>query len=194
MKNSVFIIHGSYGSPNENWFPWLKDELEKLGCKVFVPQFPIPEPKDRDPAYGGHNLEKWLETLYQYKEFINSETIFVAHSRGCVFTYHVLAKLASPIKATFFVAPWVNFLWYPKGWKGVDSFHETLFDWDKIKKGSKYFEVYQSTNDIVPMREGEQLAKNVGAKLVIVENAGHFNTEAGYTTFPNLFEKIKQIL
>jgi hypothetical protein len=41
MRN-IFIIHGSYGYPEENWFPWLKKELSKLGHRVFVPKFPIP--------------------------------------------------------------------------------------------------------------------------------------------------------
>ena len=40
---NIIIIHGSYGNPNENWFPWLKSELKKLKCNVFVPKFPTPE-------------------------------------------------------------------------------------------------------------------------------------------------------
>ena len=41
MNSAAIIIHGSYGNPNENWFPWLKMELEKIGYKVFVPVLPI---------------------------------------------------------------------------------------------------------------------------------------------------------
>jgi len=37
---NIFIIHGAYGNPDENWIPWLKTELEKLGNRVFVPKFP----------------------------------------------------------------------------------------------------------------------------------------------------------
>lgn len=30
MKN-YFIIHGSFGSSQENWFPWLEEEISKRG-------------------------------------------------------------------------------------------------------------------------------------------------------------------
>jgi predicted alpha/beta hydrolase family esterase len=174
MRN-VFIIHGSYGSPQGNWFPWLKKELSKLGHRVLVPQFPIPPVDKQDSSYSGHKLSEWIATLDDYKKYIDGDTIFIAHSRGCIFTYHYLAKIKPSISATFLVAPWINFLWYPKNNKKVDSFHKVQFDWKQIKKGSRYFEIYQSTNDDTPVSEGKEIAKNLNAKLIIVKNAGHFN-------------------
>ena len=52
-----FIIHGSYGNPNENWFPWLKKELEKEGCIVFIPEFPTPE---------NQSLKNWMEIFNDF--------------------------------------------------------------------------------------------------------------------------------
>jgi hypothetical protein len=37
----VLILHGSFGSPSENWFPWLKLKLEELGHRVLTPQMPV---------------------------------------------------------------------------------------------------------------------------------------------------------
>ena len=61
---TVFIIHGSYGHPGENWFPWLKDELEKIGHRVCVPQFPCP--KSNAPSDGTHDIHKWFEVFTVY--------------------------------------------------------------------------------------------------------------------------------
>lgn len=194
LMRTIFIIHGSYGNPQENWFPWLKTELEKLGCRVIVPQFQVPE--HEDPSYGGHKLSLWLETLSQYSRYINDETIFVGHSRGCVFLYRVLEQLQHPVHAVFFVGAWMTYLWYAKGSNKPDSFHETPLDWKKIKAGSRYFEVYQSTNDEIPVADGQEIAKKLQATLHIIENAGHFNVarDPSYITFPLLLESIKKQL
>jgi predicted alpha/beta hydrolase family esterase len=42
----VVIVHGAYGHPGGNWFPWLKQEIEKIGHEVVVPKFPTPENQD----------------------------------------------------------------------------------------------------------------------------------------------------
>ena len=190
---NIFIIHGSYSSPQENWFPWLKKELSKLSHKVLVPQFPVPPANKQNSSYSGHKLSEWIKTLDDYNKYIDNDTIFIAHSRGCVFTYHYLAKIKSPISATFLIAPWINFIWYPKNNKKIDSFHKVPFDWKKIKKGSRYFEVYQSTNDDTPVTEGKKIAKYLNAKLIICKNAGHFNVayDKKYAKFPLLLKNVQ---
>ncbi len=55
--------------------------------------------------------------------------------------------------------------------------------------------VFHSDNDpYVPLKKAEELAKNLGVKVSLVKNAGHFNEDAGYTKFELLLEKIKTVL
>lgn len=190
---TIFVVHGSYGYPGENWFPWLKEELEKLGHRVILPQFPIP--KTQDIAYGGHQLSAWIDKFDEYKKFISNKTVLVAHSRGCIFTYRILERQI-PLHATFLVAPWITYRWYPKVWTIIDSFHKDPFDWEKMKNGAKHIEVFQSTNDEIPIEEGNEVAKKLGAKFILVKNAGHFNiaTDPKFKKFNLLLERIKKVL
>jgi len=62
------IFHGSFGNSKENWIPWLKEELEKFGNIVSVPEFPI---EDWDQLTKNktkiilkkQNLINWLNSL-----------------------------------------------------------------------------------------------------------------------------------
>ena len=181
----VLIFHGTGGSPQGNWFPWLKDKLEKEGCRVFVPQFP-------DPREGNH-LEDWLGVLKQYESHINENTILVGHSLGGLFLLRVLERLEKTVSAAFFVAA-------PVGAKPIlyfdsdEKFSGFEFDWEKIRKGAGQFSVYHSDNDpYVSLGNGEELARQLGVDLTFIPNAGHINAESGYTKFLKLLEDIKKI-
>ncbi len=183
----VFIFHGTEGYPEENWFPWLKQELEQVGCRVCVPQFPSPPVV---PA----QISDWFEVLRNYQQYVHSETILIGHSLGGKFALRVLEQLQHPIKAACFVGtpigvpPIVNN-------ERDNAFTDNEFDWDMIKKKAQYVAVFQSDNDpYVGLDNGKELAKNLGVELSFIPSAGHFNTKAGYTTFPELLTKVLKII
>lgn len=43
------------------------------------------------------------------------------------------------------------------------------------------------------MHKAKELSAQLGCEITLVENAGHFNTAAGYTTFPLLLNMIKRL-
>ena len=183
MLADVLIIHGSYGSPDENWFPWLKKELERLDCRVFVPKFPTPK---------NQNLESWLKVFNEYKKYLDKNSILIGHSLGCAFILSLLERLNIRIKAAFLVAGFIDFI----GNDYFDTINRTFikkkFDWEKIRKNCKYFFAYSSDNDhYMPLSMGEELAKKLNAKLKIIKNAGHFNEKSGYLKFEILLEDVK---
>lgn len=186
MKN-VFIFHGTEGYPEENWFPWLKQELEKKGYAVFVPHFPSPP---KIPA----KIVEWFDVLKKYEQHINEDTILIGHSLGGIFTLRLLEKLKHPVKAAILVGtpigvrPILNY--------GRDkSFSGFSFDWKSIYKKTRHFLVFQSDDDpYVSPGNGKELAKNLKVTLNFVPKAGHFNARAGYIKFNLLLEKLKPIL
>jgi predicted alpha/beta hydrolase family esterase len=184
---NVFIIHGAYGNPDENWIPWLKGELEKLNYNVIVPKFPTPE---------NQNLKNWLDVFSKYNndKFLNSDTIFIGHSIGVAFLLNVLeSKKMKKIKSAYFIAGFTGKLNNPKFDIINESFANKIFDWNAMKSNCNRIFVYHSDNDpYVPLAKAEDLAKNLNVKVNLVKNAGHFGTKAGYTKFELLLEKIKK--
>jgi uncharacterized protein len=184
VTTSVFIIHGTKGSPNINWFPWLKRELEGRECSVFALSFPTPE---------GQNLDAWMEILFKHERDINDRTIFVAHSLGPAFVLNVLETLDHPIKAAFFVAGFTGLLGIPEFDNLNKTFCDKPFDWNKIRSNCKRFVVINSDNDpFVPLEKGRYLAEQLGVPLITIKNAGHLNQDAGFTNFSMLLDLIKK--
>ncbi|MBI2655033.1 serine hydrolase family protein [Candidatus Woesearchaeota archaeon] len=183
---NIFIFHGTGGYPEENWFPWLKQKLENLNCKVIIPQFPTPE---------NQSLENWLKILSNYQKFYNQDTILIGHSLGRAFLLRVIENYDAKIKSSFLVGTPIGILPI-KNYESDKLFlGEFSFDWKKIKNNCKKFFIYHSDNDpYVSLGNGKELAKNLVAKLICIPNAGHFNKRAGYTAFEKLFEDIKKEL
>lgn len=182
---TIFIIHGTGGHPQENWFPWLKNELENLDCKVIIPQFPTPQ---------NQTPENWFKVFNKYKKDFTEDTILVAHSLGGAFALRILEASEVKIKATFLVATPIG-VRPIKNWDGDQPFIGQPFDWPKIKQNSKKFTVFHSEDDqMVSVGNGIELAKQLGAELVIEKSAGHFNANAGYAKFEMLLDRLTDII
>jgi len=183
---NIILVHGTYSSPTGNWLPWLKTELEKINCQVFVPNFPTPK---------NQSLENWLKVFDDYKQYLNQDTIVIGHSLGAAFLLSVLETINHPIKQAYFVSSFIGFI----GNSEYDILNKTFtiknFDWPKIKQNCKNFCLISSDNDpYVDLSYGQEVAKNLNSELIVLPNAGHINAESGYTHFEFLLEKIKEIL
>ena len=181
---TVFIIHGSYGSPEENWIPWLKAELEKLNFQVFAPRFPTPK---------SQNLESWNHVFGNYKTHLSKDAILVGHSIGCAFILNLLEKYDVKVSMSFLVAGFIGKIGNDYYDVINKTFTERDFDWDKIKKNCGKFLIYHSHDDpYIPFLKAEELASELDCTLKIVDGAGHFNTKSGYNKFEILLQDIKK--
>ncbi len=171
----IIIIHGTFSTPTDNWFPWLKKELNAI-----TPTFPTPE---------NQNLTNWLDVMKNYK--ITKDTILIGHSSGATFILSLLEKYEC--KAAFLVAGFtgkLNISLDPLN----KTFAEKEFDWEKIKENCKQIYMFHSDNDpYVPLENAKNLQEHLNAKLTIIPNGQHLNKTAGFTKFPLLLKKIKEI-
>ncbi|GAB2188539.1 alpha/beta hydrolase [Sessilibacter sp. MAH1] len=74
-KVNVFIIHGFMATPQDHWFPWLKDELEKRAIAVKV--LALPDSSSPDPI-------NWHNAMSENIDTLNDNTFVVTHSLGTV--------------------------------------------------------------------------------------------------------------
>lgn len=184
MKN-FFIIHGSDDSSQEHWFPWMKSKIEEQGYECITPDFPCED---------GHLLSRWYAELEKYKDKINEETIFIAHSRGVSFTLNLLTDYGFKIDTLYMIGGFIEYFWYPKENGLIDTFFAKPFEIKKIKEQCKKFVVYQSNNDeYIPVEHGETISRTFNARYEFVKNAGHFSSSAGYLEFDELFADIFRV-
>jgi len=181
---NILILHGLGGNSKENWFPWLKEALEKLNCNVIVPDFP----HSNTPK-----LDEWLTELHKHNKQIDEDTILIGHSLGCPFILNALELRNKPVKAVFLVAGFTGPLPNEEINTLIKTFADKSFDWEKIRNNCGKFYVINSDNDPhVPLEKAMQLGLNLAVKVTLIKGAGHFNETAGYTKFQELLEMIKK--
>ena len=180
MSKRVFIIHGWEGTPDSNWFPWIKNELEKKDFEVAVPlmpnaDFPI--------------MDEWVAHLQKIVEKPDENTYLVGHSLGVAAILRYLESLSAgkKIGGAILVAGVAKSI----GIKELENFFTKNFDYGKIKKAVKHMVVVNSDNDpYIPMEHGEILRDKLGAKLIIIPNGEHLNAGNGFFEFPLVFEEV----
>ena len=181
MKN-VLILHGTSSDSLQNWFPWLKNELENRGIKVWVPNLPLAD-KPNIERYKQYIFERWK---------LNKDSIIIGHSSGAVAALGILQYLPVELQIdkTILVAGFKDSL-------GRDDLKGLFFrplDFEKIKSHCKKFILIHSDNDPhVPLAHGQFLTGQLNGELVILDGQKHFNVltmGTDYLKFPQLLEYI----
>lgn len=176
------IAHGSYGSPFENWFPWLYDQLTKAGKEVLVPQFPC--------GAGIQNYENWKRVMDAYRPLMDENTTFIGHSLSPAFIVDYLLENDMKVKKLVFAAPFYGLINIPD-FDAVNTPFFTHSDFSKVASLASERICFISKNDpYVPNELSVDFAKKIGAETIFVDGAGHFNASAGYTSFEMLLEKL----
>jgi uncharacterized protein len=165
MKNAL-ILHGTDSNSSDNWFPWLKTELEKLEYKIWVPNLP----HAKKP-----NIKRYNKFILSNKNWkFNNESIIIGHSSGAVAILGLLEVLPEKIVVNkcFLVGSFINDL----GWDSLKELFLKPFDFEKIKKHSKEFIFIHSDNDpYCPLDHAKYLAEKLNGKLIIKNGQGHFS-------------------
>lgn len=184
------ILHGTMGSPEGNWFPWLAKELEGLRQEVVRPQLPTPE---------GQTPDNWVKVI---KEAVDSlggpseEVVLVAHSMSCFASCDYLSQIDKQINSAYFVAGFAETYDWPDPYPKLNNpFVEKALDWKKVKTNCPRIFCFDGDDDkYVSFEMAKKFAGLCNAKLTIIPNGGHLTESSGYKTFPLLLETIRKEL
>ena len=181
------ILHGTGGSPDENWFPWLKKELEASGVEVFVPRLPVGVEQ---------NLENWNKAFTEQIPFeLDGDTILIGHSNGAAFMLSLLNQhRKEPLLSSVFVSGFYQNLG-GEFEQFVKSFIDIDFDWSLIRKNAgKVLQLHGTDDPYVPMNSAEGLSRLLGSEVVKIDEGGHLNAAAGFLEFPELKTRLSAII
>src|SRR3989338_6766973 len=152
----IVLLHGRQGSAHSEFFPWLKEKLEALGYEVQAPELPnAEEPDDEEQA----------DYVLKHCTF-DEQTAVLGHSFGGVIALRLLER-GVKVKRTVLVSmPLSGAYLDNKKRVSVTKALKKGFDFDKIKKQSSFGLLYDTGDKVVPMSDGESLAKHLNAYLV----------------------------
>lgn len=182
MRKAI-ILHGTSGNSQENWFPWLKNELEQANWDVWVPDLP-----DADEP----NIKKYNRFIFSNLPWqLDKETILIGHSSGAVAALGLLQSLmpGTVVKKCILVGSFKDDL----GWPNLKGLFETPLDFEEIKTHCPHFLFIHSDDDpYCPLDHAQYLSTELGGTLKVIPGQKHFSkeTDVSYVTFPLLKETL----
>lgn len=194
------LFHGSFGNPDENWFPALRKELEINNQKVFAPQFPV-DSWDNVTKEGpllplkNQNLKNWLKKFDSIYQVIKSKQklCFIGHSLGPLFILHVVSKYNIRLDCAIFVCPFVrklHTLWQID--LANESFYKENFDYKKINNLIPLsYAIFTDNDPYVDLKFSNEFVNKLKSIKIMVKNGKHLNAEYGIKSLPLVFELCK---
>ena len=180
QKPRAVIVHGWEGSPDGNWFPWAKGELEARGYSVCVPAMPSP---------GLPKNEEWLETLRGVLEEPDDEAVLIGHSLGCATVIRYAAGLPDHVRlrALVLVSGFVR----PLGNPATDGFFVEPFDFEAAKwQSGRIISIHSNNDPYIAPKEFKFLKEALDAEELVMPGAGHINADSGYVRLDELLDFI----
>lgn len=184
MKTAI-ILHGTLGTPDGNWFQWLKNELEQKGFTVWLPQLP-----EADKP----SLREWNDFVKDHCPFpIDNQTLIVGHSSGAILALVLAQSDTEKIGAIVAVSVFHD---NSLRWEPNNKLFDVSLDWAAIRNGvSKLYLIHSDNDPYVPLGQARYVAQKTGAEFMVMPDQGHFNTEhsESFKQFPDLIKIIDQI-
>lgn len=182
LDYKVLFIHGWNESSKTVFYPSLIPLLEKERMDFIIPDLP-----------GGEHphVNAWLDTIYEAIKNNSKPLIIVGHSLGTRAALLYIEKYKPKVEYLFLIAAFANRLENAqrRGGDTYPDFFTHKINVDKVRSLVGHSYVLHSKNDSsIPLEQGEEIAKDLHAKLIISEDRDHFSDP---TNAPYIFSVLK---
>lgn len=184
----AFLVHGWGGSPDREWFPWLKEELKKNGFEVNVPVLPDPDHP---------HINTWVPVLAEAVGTPDASTYFVGHSMGCQAIARYLAGIdeSTTVGGVVYVGGYFDSLMLGEDeeveiW---DEWRDAPLDLSQVKAHApKSIAIFSDDDPYVPFENAKRFERELGSKIVIEHGQGHFCGD-DYVQLPVALETVLEL-
>lgn len=178
---AIFIPGNGGGTPKDQWFPYVKKELENIGVEVIDEDFP-----DADLA----PESSWIPFLHELGA--DENTILVGYSSGAIAAMRFAEK--NKIYGTALISTYHTDLNNP--WEEKAGYFNRPWDWEAIKNNQNWILQFASSDDpFVPVEEARFVHEKLDSEYQEFTDQGHFGATYLKTEFPELvkalIEKLK---
>lgn len=165
MKKAL-ILPGWFQKTSDNWYPWLREQLNKKGYQTSIVD--LPTMSTQKPK-----MQEQLDYLFDKFE-IDEETAIVGHSLGALLTLRVAER--KKFHTMILIVGWdFNDLE-----EGHASYWEEPIDHSKIIKNTKKRCCISSKCDkYISRNQSRKMSERLEADFKMVEGAGHFTSGDG---------------
>jgi predicted alpha/beta hydrolase family esterase len=177
----VMIIPGNDNTLiTSNWYPYVKDELEKLGLEVIAENMP-------DPKFA--RKEIWIPFI---KEKLGGEknSILIGHSSGATAALRYLED--NKCRFVILIACYHSDL--NDELEKKSGYFDEPWKWDQIKNNAEKIVIFASKDDpFIPIAEPRLIKEKIDAEYYEYEDEGHFGLDLK-KEFPEIVTVIKKML
>lgn len=180
----ALFLHGTDGSPEDFWWPWLREQFQKSGYEVWSPELP----DSHRPS-----MEKYNDFLSENMPWSLGGSVLVGHSSGATAALNLLMRDDMPaVKAVVLVGAFLNQrLTAQMGAFSEDQFDDlfsvSAFEPDTVRsKAERIYFVHSQNDPYCSYDDALGLARELGATFIDVPGGGHLAGSSGIVELPSL--------
>jgi predicted alpha/beta hydrolase family esterase len=176
----VMIIPGNgITDISENWFPFVRKKLEKMGFTVIAKNMPDPDIARR---------KIWIPFI-EKQLGRDQKAILIGHSSGAVAILRHLENHRA--EGAVLVGVCYTDLGLKK--EKLSGYYTDRWHWSKITKNVSWIVQFASTDDpYIPIKEARYIRDRTNSEYFEYNDQGHFGADVKKKEFPEIVELIKK--